>query len=51
MNTTHAARLYFLFALALLVLGWKMTRTASEQLQKVEAAHTAAIDRVLTAAE
>jgi hypothetical protein len=48
MNQVIAARLYFLFALVLCVLGWKISQAAKQELAKVQAAQKVALERVLS---
>lgn len=51
MNNVTSARLYFLFALLLLVIGWKITQSVKEQVQEARAQQKAAIERVLSSVE
>ena len=51
MSQVTTARLYFLFALALLSLGWKVCHSASAQVARVQAAQAAQIERLLSANE
>jgi hypothetical protein len=48
MNQNVAAQLYLLFALLLLVLGWKICQNAGDQLRKIEQAQHANVERLLT---
>lgn len=47
MNHTTTARLYMLFALILLFMGWKVCENASAQIQKIEDQQIAQLDRLL----
>jgi len=51
MDKLTTARLYFLFALMLLGITWKITNTATHQLIQLQAQQAAQIDRALGAAE
>ncbi len=51
MNNVTSARIYFLFALLLLALGWKITQSAKAQIVEAQAQRAAAIERVLSSAE
>ncbi len=48
MNHSHSAQLYMIFALLLLVMGWKICQHASAQIEKVEAEKMVQIERLLT---
>ena len=47
MNQTRADRLYFLFALVLLALAWKISHAASASFQGIRAAQTAQLEKAL----
>lgn len=51
MHNVTSARLYFVFALLLLALGWKITFEAKAQIQEATAQRNAAIERVLSSVE
>jgi hypothetical protein len=51
MENQTTARLYFLFALMLLGVAYKITQTASHQLVKIQAQQAAQLDRMLGDAE
>ncbi len=51
MTPVTSARLYFVFALVLLALGWKITQGVKEQMQEARAQRDAAIARVLSSVE
>jgi hypothetical protein len=51
MNNVNSARLYFVFALLLLALGWKITVESKAQIQEAAAQRSAAIERVLSSVE
>ena len=51
MNQTTSARFYFLFALLLLVLGWKISHAAKEQISRAQAQQAAHIEQMLGSAE
>jgi hypothetical protein len=42
------ARLYMLFALLLLVLGWKICHDAADGIAQAQAAHEAEVNRMLS---
>ena len=51
MDKLTTARIYFLFALMLLGIAYKITKTASHQLVQIQAQQAAQIDRMLGNAE
>lgn len=51
MTPVTSARLYFVFALVLLALGWKITQGVKEQMQEARAQRDAAISRYLSSME
>lgn len=50
MNNVTSARLYFLFALLLCLLGWKVCHEAATSFEKVSANRNAQIERILSSA-
>ena len=51
MNNLIAARLYFLFALLLLVIGWKICQGSSQPLHQIQANQAAQIEKALASME
>ncbi len=51
MNNLTAARLYMLFALVLLMIGWKICQNASEEIQNAQASREADLERTLSSIE
>jgi hypothetical protein len=51
MNHATTARLYFLFALLLLGIAWKICKTGTEEFAQAQAARAAAMARLISANE
>jgi hypothetical protein len=51
MNNPTAARIYMLFALLLLVIGWKITQDVAAQVKHAQAQQAAQIERMLSSIE
>ena len=51
MNSFTSAHVYFLFALALLLIGWKMSHAAETQMKAAQAQSQAQIERYLSDSE
>lgn len=51
MNSTSASKLYLLFALLMLSIGWKVTHELKVQLKNAQAQQEARIEAILSTAE
>ncbi|MGZ3652592.1 MAG: hypothetical protein ACXVB9_09115 [Bdellovibrionota bacterium] len=51
MNNVTTARIYMLFALMLLVFGWKICKTASVEIARAQAKQAAQLERMISANE
>ncbi len=51
MNNVTVARLYMLFALALLIIGWKISASSAELVKEAQLKQSSEIERVLSSLE